>query len=144
MRFKKLSESAQAPKRASVGSAGYDLFADLHNGAVSVEPGETKMISTGIAMEIPLGTFGAIFARSGLASKRGLRPANCVGVIDPDYRGEVMVAIHNDSREDQVIKPGDRIAQLLIIPCGAVDFVEANELISTDRGSGGFGSTGTA
>ena len=101
------------------------------------------MVPTGLAMEIPDGYFGAIFARSGLASKRGLRPANCVGVVDSDYRGEVMVALHNDGDIPRGILPGERIAQLLILPFENAIYVESDSLSDTERGSGGFGSTGT-
>ena len=100
-------------------------------------------IGTGIAVEIPEGYFGAIFARSGLATKRGLRPANCVGVVDADYRGELIVALHNDTDLVQEVAEGERVAQLAIIPYLPVNFVEVDDLSSTDRGEGGFGSTGT-
>jgi dUTP pyrophosphatase len=100
-------------------------------------------IGTGIAVEIPEGYFGAIFARSGLATKRGLRPANCVGVVDADYRGELIVALHNDTEFPQEVSEGERIAQLVIIPHLSVRFVEVDDLSSTERGEGGFGSTGT-
>jgi len=100
-------------------------------------------IGTGIAMEIPEGYFGAIFARSGLATKRGLRPANCVGVVDSDYRGEIIVALHNDTEFPQEVSEGERIAQIVIIPYLPVDFTEVDNLSSTVRGEGGFGSTGT-
>jgi len=100
-------------------------------------------IGTGIAMEIPEGYFGAIFARSGLATKRGLRPANCVGVVDSDYRGEIIIALHNDTEFPQEVSEGERIAQIVIIPYLPVDFTEVDNLSSTVRGEGGFGSTGT-
>ena len=100
-------------------------------------------IGTGIAVEIPEGYFGAVFARSGLATKRGLRPANAVGVVDSDYRGELIVALHNDTDYAQEVADGERIAQLVIIPYLPVSFVEVDDLSSTDRGEGGFGSTGT-
>lgn len=105
-------------------------------------PHETGVIDTGIAVEIPDGYFGAIFARSGLATKQGLRPANCVGVVDSDYRGEIRVALHNDTDEAQFFSNGDRIAQLVLLPYLAAEFDESDELTDTERGSGGFGSTG--
>ena len=100
------------------------------------------MISSGLAMEIPEGYFGAVFARSGLAAKESLRPANCVGVVDPDYRGQIMIALHNDGETVRTVVPGERIAQLVLMPFLAVGFTEVNELDSTIRGNGGFGSTG--
>ena len=142
MRIKRLNEKAIMPTRGSKYAAGYDLYAVLDEEKLTIWPHETVMIDTGWAMEIPEGYFGAIFARSGLASKQGLRPANCVGVIDSDYRGPVKVALHNDSDEHQIIYQGTRIAQLVIIPYNKVDFTEVEELDETDRGSGGFGSTG--
>ena len=108
-----------------------------------IMPGETLMIGTGVHVEIPDGYFGGIFARSGLASKKGLRPANCVGVIDESFRGEIKVALHNDSKEMQVIKDGERIAQLVIIPYATVIFNQVDELGKTERGENGFGRTGT-
>lgn len=106
-----------------------------------MHPGQSDFFPTGLQIEVPKGYFGAIFARSGLAAKKGLRPANCVGVIDSDYRGEVKVVLHNDSKEIQYIKGGDRIAQLIFIKYDTVDFKEVEELEDTDRGEGGFGST---
>ena len=108
-----------------------------------IMPGETLMIGTGVHVRIPDGYFGGIFARSGLASKKGLRPANCVGVLDETYTGEIKVALHNDSKEMQVIKDGERIAQLVIIPYATVIFNRVDELEKTERGENGFGSTGT-
>ena len=131
---------AQVPPRGSEYAAGYDLYAAVAED-VTIWPHETVKVTTGLAMELPKNTFGAIFARSGLATKQGLRPANCVGVIDEDYRGEVIVAVHNDTNDVQTIQAGDRIAQLVIIPYLTVDFVEA-ELDDTARGSDGFGSSG--
>ena len=139
--LKKLTESAVLPERGSAFAAGYDLFADVKE-VLEIAPHTTAMIPTGLAMEIPEGYFGGIFARSGLASKESLRPANCVGVIDPDYRGEIKVALHNDSQECQTIHTGDRLAQIVITPFLAVDFNEVDELNETDRGEGGFGHTG--
>lgn len=141
IRIKKLSETAQMPERGSEYAAGYDLFADLEE-KVEIKPHETKMISTGLAMEIPVGYFGGIFARSGLSSKEGLRPANCCGVVDSDYRGPVCVALHNDSEMTREVQPGQKIAQLVVVPFLAVSFEEAEELDDTKRGTGGFGSTG--
>lgn len=117
------------------------MYADLQE-AVEIAPHETKMIGTGLAMEIPGGYFGAVFARSGLAAKESLRPANCVGVVDSDYRGQVTVALHNDGVQTRTVEPGERIAQLVIMPFLPVEFAEAEELEETARGCGGFGSTG--
>ena len=143
IKIKKLNENAIIPKKGSDYAAGYDLYActGMNNG-VKIWGGETHKINTGISMAIPEGYFGAIFARSGLATKNGLRPANCVGVIDSDYRGEIIVALHNDSANEFTVKDGERIAQLVIMPYLSVDFVVTDTLDETDRGSGGFGSTG--
>ena len=140
-RIKKLNDRAIIPTRGSEDAAGYDLYAN-NKQRLLINGGETVKVGTGIAMEIPEGYFGAIFARSGLATKQGLRPANCVGVVDSDYRGELIVALHNDSNESREIMPNDRIAQLVIMPYLTVDFVESDTLDDTDRGEGGFGSTG--
>ncbi len=142
IRYKKLDEKAIEPVYGSQFAAGLDLSALIDRGAIDVPAGETVKIGTGIAMEIPEGYFGAIFARSGMATKRGLRPANCVGVVDSDYRGEIIVPLHNDSNECETIHHGDRIAQLVIVPYEEVILVESDELDDTDRGNGGFGSTG--
>ena len=139
--IKKLTKTATIPTRQYEGDAGYDLYADIQE-PVIVEPHTTEFINTGIAIEIPSGYFGAVFARSGLASKQGLRPANCVGVCDSRYRGEYMVALHNDSIAARIVSPGDRIAQLVVMPYLNVDFNEVDELSDTERGDGGFGSTG--
>lgn len=139
--IKKLTDSAILPDRGSDYAAGYDLFADVKED-VEIKAHTTAMIPTGLAMEIPEGYFGGIFARSGLASKEYLRPANCVGVVDADYRGEVKVALHNDSEENRVITPGQKVAQLVIVPFLSVEFDEVEELSATVRGAGGFGSTG--
>ncbi|MBQ4559906.1 MAG: dUTP diphosphatase [Tyzzerella sp.] len=139
--IKRLTETAILPERGSAYAAGYDLFADV-NGSVEIQPHETKMIGTGLAMEIPEGYFGGIFARSGLSSKEALRPANCVGVVDADYRGEVKVALHNDGGVIREIKAGQKIAQLVVVPFLGVEFDEVEELSETVRGVGGFGSTG--
>jgi dUTP pyrophosphatase len=142
MKIKRLHPDAIVPTLGSAAAAGYDLYA-LY--PCDLEPGSTYLIHTGWAMEIPDGFWGGIYARSGLATKKGLRPANCVGAIDPDYRGEVMVALHNDSSSIQHINAGDRIAQLIFAevwhPADGLEEVE--ELSDTSRGEGGFGSTGT-
>ena len=138
---KKLTETARVPQRETIGSAGVDLSADINEDVV-IYPHTTVKIPTGISIELPEGTFGAIVARSGLATKQGLRPANCFGVCDEDYRGNYIVALHNDSDETRVVTKGQRIAQLIIIPYIAANFVECDELTNTERGEGGFGSTG--
>ena len=143
VRTKKLCENAVLPKYGTEFAAGADLYACMDAEAVTLAPGETKLIRTGIALEIPAGYAGFVFARSGLASKRGLAPANKVGVIDSDYRGELMVALHNHSRIPQSVENGERIAQMVILPYLAVDFIESDTLDDTERGAGGFGSTGT-
>ena len=137
----KLNDLAQLPTRGSEHAAGYDLYAAITE-PVYIEPHETKKIGTGLAMALPEQTFGAIFARSGLATKNGLRPANCVGVCDSDYRGEYIVAVHNDTDEIQVIKPGERIAQVVVLPFIPVEWNEVEVLDETLRGADGFGSTG--
>jgi len=141
LRVKKLREHAVLPQYGSAYAAGADLSACM-DGPVEILPGETKLVPTGLAMEVPEGYAGLIYARSGLASKRGLAPANKVGVIDADYRGEVMVALHNHSTITQKVEPGERVAQLVIAPFLAVQFEEAEALDNTVRGAGGFGSTG--
>lgn len=141
IKIKKLTDTAKTPTRGSEYAAGYDLYADIKEN-VQIKPHETVKIGTGLAMEIPDGYFGAIFARSGLAAKEGLRPANCVGVCDSDYRGEYIVAIHNDSEETRAVTAGERIAQLVVMPYLPVTFDEVAELTDTNRGEGGFGSTG--
>lgn len=141
MKYKKLSENAITPTRGSNKAAGYDLYACLDE-AVLIKPHETVKVGVGIAIELPENTFGGIFARSGISTKEGLRPANCVGVVDGDYRGEVTVAIHNDSEETRVVTNGEKIAQLVILPYVVVDLEEVDELSSTERGSNGFNSTG--
>lgn len=141
IKIKKLTDTAKTPTRGSEHAAGYDMYADVKED-VQIKPQETVKIGTGLAMEIPDGYFGAIFARSGLAAKEGLRPANCVGVCDSDYRGEYIVAIHNDSEETRTITAGERIAQLVVMPYLPVTFDEVAELTDTNRGEGGFGSTG--
>ena len=142
MKLKKLDERAVVPVYASEFSAGADLYACLDE-TVTIAPGETKLIHTGLAMAIPEGMAGLIYARSGLASKRGLAPANKVGVVDSDYRGEVMVALHNHGTQAQTVEHGERIAQLVLAPVITADFSVVDDLDSTARGEGGFGSTGT-
>lgn len=142
MDYMRLREDALKPTRGSEEAAGYDLYVPQHENGIGIPAHETKLIDTGIAIELPEGTFGAIFARSGLATKQGLRPANCVGVVDSDYRGEIKVALHNDSNEHRVVSGGERIAQLVVIPYLNVELYEADELSDTERGEGGFGSTG--
>lgn len=139
--IKKLNENAKLPTQGSEWSAGWDLYACIDK-PVYVGPHKTKKIGTGLAFELPKYTFGGIFPRSGLATKKGLRPANTPGVCDSDYRGEYIVALHNDSEIVQIVEPGDRIAQLIILPYVPVIFNEVEELNETERGAGGFGSTG--
>lgn len=139
--LRKLNSLAKLPMRGSNEAAGYDLYAATSY-IIEVQPHTTVKVGTGLALEIPDGYFGAIFARSGLATKEGLRPANCVGVIDQDYRGEIIVAIHNDTEATRFINPQERIAQLVITPYLEVDFNEVEKLNTTSRGVGGFGSTG--
>lgn len=139
IKIKKLNEEAIIPTSGSKYAAGYDLYSCSD---VTIPIGQTVGISTAIAIEIPEGYFGGVFARSGLASKQGLRPANCVGVIDSDYRGEVIVMLHNDSQLDRNIKKGERIAQLVIMPYLQVQFEQVEDLSDTERGIGGFGSSG--
>jgi dUTP pyrophosphatase len=140
--IKKLNENAKMPTYGSEYAAGADLYAATSEDTV-ILPGETKLIGTGISIEVPVGYGAFIYARSGLASKRGLAPANKVGVVDADYRGEVLVALHNHSSEAQAVLPGERIAQMVIAPFLKAEFCEVDALSDTLRGSGGFGSTGT-
>ena len=142
MNIKKLNDNARLPTYGSEFAAGADLYACL-DADVTIAPAETLLIHTGLAMEIPTGLVGLIYARSGLASKKGLAPANKVGVIDSDYRGEIMVALHNHSDKPQTIADGERIAQIVFAPFYAADFSVVDELNDTVRGEGGFGSTGT-
>lgn len=138
---KKLNENAKLPAYGSEYAAGADLYACLE-GEVAIAPGQTAVIPTGIALELPVGYAGLIYARSGLATKKGLAPANKVGVVDCDYRGEVKVALHNHSAETQTVAPFERVAQLVITPYITARFEEAEALSETARGAGGFGSTG--
>ncbi len=140
--IKKLDERAVLPTYGSVFSAGADLYACLDEPAI-IKPGEAVLIHTGLAMEIPVGYAGLIYARSGLATKKGLAPSNKVGVVDADYRGEVMVSLFNHSKEERVVEHGERIAQLVITPFISADWNLVEELEETARGEGGFGSTGT-
>lgn len=139
MNLKLLNSNAKVPTRGSNDAAGYDIYS---TDDVTIKSGETKLIGTGIACEIPKNYFGGVFARSGLSVKEGLRPANCVAVIDADYRGEIRVPLHNDSKEDRCVTVGERIAQLVILPFLPIEFHEVDELSATERGNGGFGSTG--
>jgi dUTP pyrophosphatase len=139
--IKRLRDNAILPSRGSEYAAGWDLYAAIDQ-PITIAPHSTEKIGTGFAFELPPFTFGAIFPRSGLATKQGLRPANCVGVCDSDYRGEYIVAVHNDSNHTRVVEPGERIAQLILMPYLSMQFKEVDELTETERGDGGFGSTG--
>ena len=139
---KKLNDLAKLPTRGSEYAAGYDLYAATSYN-IEIQPHTTVKIGTGLSFELPQGTFAAIFPRSGIATKRGLRPANCVGVCDSDYRGEYIVALHNDTDEVQNIEPQERIAQMILLPFVEMNFNEVEDLSDTDRGNGGFGSSGT-
>jgi dUTP pyrophosphatase len=141
VRVKKLHPNAKLPTYGSAFAAGADLYACLEE-PVTIGPGETYWVSTGIALEVPVGCAGLVYARSSLGAKRGLAPANKVGVVDSDYRGEVRVVLFNHSPEPQTINPGERVAQFVITPVVTPQYVEAEELLDTDRGTGGFGSTG--
>lgn len=141
IKYTKLNELAKEPTRGSSAAAGYDLYAAIDTD-ITIASHTTIKVGTGLAFELPQNTFAAIFARSGLATKQGLRPANCVGVCDSDYRGEYIVAIHNDTDIEQTIAAGDRIAQMILMPYIPIIFEEVEELSDTERGSGGFGSTG--
>ena len=141
IRIKKLRTEATIPTYGSAAAAGADLYACLEK-EVTIPAGKTIFIPTGLAMEIPSGCAGLIYARSSMGTKRGLAPANKVGVIDSDYRGEVMVALHNHSQDDQTVQPGERVAQLVITPVFTPGFEETDDLTDTVRGIGGFGSTG--
>ncbi len=141
VRFVKLQEDAKMPTYGTEFAAGADLYACME-GDLTVGAGETAFVKTGIAMEIPVGLVGLVYARSGLACKKGLAPANKVGVIDSDYRGEIMVALHNHSNAPVTISAGERVAQMVITPYVFAQYEEATTLDDTDRGAGGFGSTG--
>ena len=139
--FKKLNNLAKTPTRGSEWAAGYDLYAAIDR-AVDITPHSTVKVGTGLSFALPHGTFAALVARSGIATKRGLRPANCVGICDSDYRGEYIVAVHNDSDEIQSVEPGERIAQMVVLPSFQIDFIEVKDLSDTERGAGGFGDSG--
>lgn len=139
--IKRLNDKAIMPSKSHDGDAGFDLYACIDS-PINIIPGETIKIPTGWAIAVPEGYFGAIYARSGLATKQGLRPANCVGVVDTPYRGECIVALHNDSNVTQKVNPNDRIAQLVVTPYYKCQLNEVTELNDTDRGMNGFGSTG--
>ena len=141
LKIKMLDPNAILPTKGSEKAAGWDLYANL-DAPVVIAPGRVAKISSGIAIELPEGTFGGIFARSGLSTKKGLRPANCVGVIDEDYRGPVLVPVYNDSKIPVTISPNERIAQLIIMPYINCQISEVTELTETERAEGGFGSTG--
>lgn len=141
VKYIKLNDLAKEPTRGSAAAAGYDLYAAIKD-SIAIPAHSTIKIGTGLAFELPDSTFAAIFARSGLATKQGLRPANCVGVCDSDYRGEYIVALHNDTDLEQVVQPGDRIAQMILMPYIPMLFKEVESLENTERGNGGFGSTG--
>lgn len=141
IKVKKIKENVIIPTRGSKEAAGVDLYACIEK-PITILAHSTVMIGTGLTMELPNGYFGGIFARSGLATKEGLRPANCCGVIDSDYRGEYIVALHNDTDEAKLIMPNQRIAQLVVMPYLPIEFKEVNELSETERGDEGFGSTG--
>ena len=140
--IKKLSNTARIPLRGSNEAAGYDLYADITEDFIEIKPHCTAKVPTNIAMEIPDGYFGGVFPRSGLATREGLRLANCVGVIDQDYRGGIIVPIHNDTDTVRFVNKDERIAQLIIMPYLEVGFTEVKKLNTTSRGEGGFGSTG--
>lgn len=155
IKIKKLTETAKIPAKNFDSDAAFDLYADIQETfvpfgktaeesekGVKIMPGQTVKISSGVAMEIPEGYWGAIYARSGLATKQGLRPANCTAVIDAHYRGNVIIPLHNDSNEVQIVRHGDRIAQFMLAPVIETSFEEVSELSDSDRGEGGFGSSG--
>ena len=141
IKVKRVHNMAITPTRGTRGAAGYDLYY-CDNNTLLIRPGETKKLGTGVAYEIPEGYAGFVYARSGLSTKQGLRPANCVGVIDSDYRGEIMVALHNDSNETRIVNYGERIAQIVIEEYVNYEITIEDDLSKTERGDGGFGSTG--
>ena len=141
IKVKKLNNLAKLPTRGSDYAAGYDLYAAT-NHIIYIAPHSTVKIGTGLSFELPKNTFAAIVSRSGIATKRGLRPANCMGICDSDYRGEYIVALHNDTDEMQSIEPQERIAQMILMPFIEMSFNEKTELSNTERGSGGFGDSG--
>ena len=142
VKYKKLKDSAIEPTKGSEKAAGYDLYANINgNDSITINPGETVVIGTGLSFELPDNTFAAIFARSGLSTKSGLAPANKVGVCDSDYRGEYKVPLHNHSNIPATVNHGDRVAQMVVMPFIPIE-LEEGDLSNTARGSGGFGSTG--
>ncbi len=141
VRVKKLHPKAVLPTYGSLEAAGADLYACLEE-AVTIQPGESYFVPTGIALEVPKGCAGLVYARSSMGAKRGLAPANKVGVIDSDYRGEIKVVLHNHSKQPQTVEPGERVAQFIITPVLTPVYEEVEELSDTSRGTGGFGSTG--
>lgn len=141
IKIKRLTDTAIIPTRATDGAAGYDLYVDTDTSIV-ISPHKTRMLQTNIAFEIPVGWFGAVFARSGLSTRHGIRPSTCVSVIDSDYRGSVGVPLHNDFDSAYMVRRGERVAQIVFLPAGQFDLVEVDDLTDTDRGNGGFGSTG--
>lgn len=142
IKIKTLIEDATIPTYGTEGSAGADLYAAGFDKPLPITPGDTAVVHTGISVEIPEGYVGLVFARSGLATKRGLAPANKVGVIDSDYRGEIMVALYNHGHKFEFVEPHERVAQLVIVPYSKCEFVVTDEISDTERGAGGFGSTG--
>ena len=141
VKIKKVTETAILPTKGTEGSAGYDLYVDSDE-EIMIHPHRTEMLQTNIAFEIPKGYFGAVYARSGVSTKRGLRPATCVSVIDSDYRGSVGVPIHNDTDGIRFVDAHERVAQIVITPIPEVELVLVDELSDTGRGTGGFGSSG--
>lgn len=144
LKLKRLTDTAIIPTKAHLTDACFDLYAD--NGStttITIRPHETVKVHTGIATNIPHGYWGAVFARSGLATKEGLRPANCVAVIDEPYTGEWLIPLHNDTNKDKIVRHGDRIAQFMLLPYYSINLTEVDELDKTDRGANGFGSSGT-
>lgn len=142
MKYKKMYADSKAPTKGSKDAAGWDLYAYLPNEKAVIHPYGTMVIGTGVAIQSPEGHFGAIYARSGLASKKGVRPRNCVGVLDRDYTGEIFVFLYNDNDRSYEVKNGDRIAQVVFQPYNTEEMEEVAELDETERGEGGFGSTG--
>lgn len=140
VKIKKLRDDARLPERGSAEAAGYDVFVAIDDD-IYVLPHETEKISIGLSFAVEKGYWIGLFARSGLATREGLRPANCVGIIDSDYRGPVMMAVHNDTDEMKWIHSGDKIGQLVVLPAFEWDIIEVDELDETERGEGGFGST---
>lgn len=141
LKIKKIRQNAKIPERQTEGSVGYDISACL-DGEVEIPPGETRMVGSGLSIALERGYAAFIYARSGMAVKHGVYPANCVGVIDSDYRGEIIVGLRNASKEAFTVKDGDRIAQMVITECTLPELIVSETLDETERGAGGFGSTG--